>query len=285
VCTLKNFPYMIAHTIQWGRDLFDGLFARRPSQANEALKKLSSSTIESYASFLVSQRGDDAAVQAAEELSEDLAAIEFAGGSLDIDATRVAALNWACKIARTMFYDSIIELMKEHPLESRDEDGEPFWTGTRRPPKALKYEQSTESEQAAINHHLLEFVRAAARLRLVSLFPSLADEMFYIFSVDDAKKALSNPLLVTDAAVDACSAIERIKFLLQDSKQNASIQRYFPIEFEKDDESNGHVAFVNAASNLRAIAYGIPTVDEMETRRVAGNIVPAVSYPLHLSSF
>jgi len=24
VCTLKNFPYEISHTIQWARDLFDG---------------------------------------------------------------------------------------------------------------------------------------------------------------------------------------------------------------------------------------------------------------------
>jgi ubiquitin-activating enzyme E1 len=48
------------------------------------------------------------------------------------------------------------------------------------------------------------------------------------------------------------------------------------VEFEKDDESNGHVEFVTAASNLRAIAYGIPPVDSMETRRVAGNIVPAM---------
>jgi ubiquitin-activating enzyme E1 len=279
VCTLKNFPYMIAHTIQWGRDLFDGLFTRRPSQANEALKALSTSSMESFASSLVSQRGEDAAIQAAEELSEDLAAIEFSGGSSDINASRVAALNWACKMARTLFFDSIVELMKEHPLESLDEDGEPFWTGTRRPPKALKYEMHAESEQAAINHHLVEFVRAAARLRFVSLFPSLADERINVVSIDDAKLALCNPQSATNDSAfrTPVSAIERIKLLLQNSKTHSSVQKYFPIEFEKDDESNGHVAFVNAASNLRAIAYGIPTVDEMETRRVAGNIVPAVS--------
>lgn len=47
-------------------------------------------------------------------------------------------------------------------------------------------------------------------------------------------------------------------------------------DFEKDDESNGHVAFVTAASNLRAMVYGIPPADAMETRRVAGRIVPAM---------
>ena len=28
MCTLKNFPYKIEHTIQWSRDLFEGLFTQ-----------------------------------------------------------------------------------------------------------------------------------------------------------------------------------------------------------------------------------------------------------------
>lgn len=27
MCTLKNFPYQIEHTIQWARDYFQGIFA------------------------------------------------------------------------------------------------------------------------------------------------------------------------------------------------------------------------------------------------------------------
>jgi ubiquitin-activating enzyme E1 len=27
LCTLKNFPYLIEHTIQWARDKFEGFFA------------------------------------------------------------------------------------------------------------------------------------------------------------------------------------------------------------------------------------------------------------------
>jgi len=26
LCTLKNFPYQIEHTIQWARDYFEGVF-------------------------------------------------------------------------------------------------------------------------------------------------------------------------------------------------------------------------------------------------------------------
>jgi len=34
-----------------------------------------------------------------------------------------------------------------------------------------------------------------------------------------------------------------------------------PIEFEKDDDSNFHIDFIHAASNLRARNYKIPEID------------------------
>ena len=33
LCTLKNFPYQIEHTIQWARDYFEGLFVDGPQEA------------------------------------------------------------------------------------------------------------------------------------------------------------------------------------------------------------------------------------------------------------
>lgn len=30
VCTLKTFPYVIEHCVQWGRDVFEGEFAQAP---------------------------------------------------------------------------------------------------------------------------------------------------------------------------------------------------------------------------------------------------------------
>ena len=32
LCTLKNFPYQIEHTIQWGRDYFEGIFCEGPNE-------------------------------------------------------------------------------------------------------------------------------------------------------------------------------------------------------------------------------------------------------------
>ena len=39
VCTLKNFPNAIEHTIQWSRDLFEGYYAQSASDVNAYLSQ------------------------------------------------------------------------------------------------------------------------------------------------------------------------------------------------------------------------------------------------------
>ena len=55
-------------------------------------------------------------------------------------------------------------------------------------------------------------------------------------------------------------------------------QKIFNIqEFEKDDDSNGHVDFIYAASNLKAEIYKIEKCDKLKVKLKAGKIIPAVS--------
>jgi hypothetical protein len=58
--------------------------------------------------------------------------------------------------------------LHQHPLDSVDEDGEPFWTGTRRAPSALPYSdgEKMSEEEKKINENIIDFVRYAARLRI-----------------------------------------------------------------------------------------------------------------------
>lgn len=50
-----------------------------------------------------------------------------------------------------------------------------------------------------------------------------------------------------------------------------------PLQFEKDDDSNGHVDFVTSASALRARMYAIEPADRLKTKRIAGKIIPAIA--------
>lgn len=48
-------------------------------------------------------------------------------------------------------------------------------------------------------------------------------------------------------------------------------------EFEKDDDKNGHIVFIFAASNLRAQNFKIPNEDIIKVKFIAGKIIPAIA--------
>lgn len=53
--------------------------------------------------------------------------------------------------------------------------------------------------------------------------------------------------------------------------------RLKPLEFEKDDDTNLHMDYIVAASNLRAANYKIPPADRHKSKLIAGKIIPAIA--------
>jgi ubiquitin-activating enzyme E1 len=275
VCTLKNFPYQISHTIQWGRDLFDGLFVRRPKQANQYAEVLSETDLEDFGRKLQSDLGEQAAVDAAKELSQDL----YSPSGTDKSLIRKESIEWAIELGNELFHDAIQQLLVQHPVDSLDEDGKPFWSGSRKTPKALLFSDEPILEsQALVNHNYVDFVRYAARLRMEAFLEHPVTQGESLVTVDEVEAALrqrksSSP---TGDSQNNTTPVQ-LKKLLEPLSSFSGLERAQNIaEFEKDDDSNGHIAFITASSNLRAMCYGIPPVDAMETRRVAGKIVPAM---------
>jgi ubiquitin-activating enzyme E1 len=274
LCTLKNFPYAISHTIQWSKDLFDGYFERRPKQANDLASEFSSQALEDFLSKLEIDLGEDEARKAANELATDWWMHRLVKDD-SITVIRATALDWAVKTAHELFHKAVADLLAQHPVDSRDEDGEPFWSGSRRVPKALVFLKADpeDSQQAAINTNLIEFVRSAARLRLETFYGPDRSAVQTGFTTEEAAKALSKDWPEQLSDQDATSRDTLANFSCIKNILSTPLE---VVEFEKDDDTNDHVAFVTAASNLRAICYGIAPVDAMETRRVAGRIVPAM---------
>lgn len=270
VCTLKNFPYLIAHTIQWGRDLFDGFYNRRPKQANELVIQLQESSEDQVVEKMMSELGEVAAIETATELLQDLRSSQLT----DDLSIRDKAIEWAAQCADKFFRYDIESLLKEHPIDSVDDDGDRFWTGSRRAPRAIRFQNgpnSDDPQQAKANENLLSFVQNCAQLRIEALNPASKDDGSSKISREEAESFL--------VAESFCEASKKnLDSLMKDSMELVDEKRldWSQTDFEKDDDSNGHVDFVAAASNLRAICYGIAPVDSMETRRVAGQIVPAM---------
>ena len=50
-----------------------------------------------------------------------------------------------------------------------------------------------------------------------------------------------------------------------------------PPEFKKDDNTNFHIDFIVATSNLRAENYDISPADRLKSKGIAGRIIPAIA--------
>lgn len=270
ICTLKNFPNAIEHTIQWARDEFEGLFRQQAEDANSYGRDAD------YIKNLKLHPGTALATLTA--LRDNL--VTKKGGSMK------ECVVWARLKFEELFHNNIKQLLYNFPLDMTTSTGTPFWSGPKRPPTPMVFSASEPLH--------LDFVLAAANLRakmfglpecrdMSVIKDALQDVMVPEFVPQQGVKIQVTEAEAAEAQQGAASGQdlddEILNKMAAELPPAASVAAspLVAIEFEKDDDANFHMDFITACSNLRASNYSIANADRHQTKLIAGKIIPAIA--------
>lgn len=142
ICTLKNFPNAIEHTLQWARETFEGIFKQA---ADNAAQYISDPT---FIERVLKYPG----VQPVEVLDSVKTALIDEKPNNFFDCIKWARLHW-----QEQYANQITQLLFNFPPDQQTSSGQPFWSGPKRCPEPLVFDVNNELH--------VDYVYAAANLK------------------------------------------------------------------------------------------------------------------------
>jgi ubiquitin-activating enzyme E1 len=267
MCTIRSFPNKIDHTIAWSKEyMFEKLFVKAPQTVNLYL------TQPQFIENSLKQGGNH---------KETLETIR---NYLTTERPRTFedCIAWARQLFESEFSNKIQQLLYNFPKDSETSSGTPFWSGPKRAPDALKFDPNNPSHfgfiVAAANLHAFNYnIKSPGTDKSIYL-RELENVIVPDFTPDSNVKIQADDKepVEAESSFDDNDEIKKLADSLPSPNSLSGFQ-LVPVDFEKDDDSNHHIDFITACSNLRAENYKIEPADRHKTKFIAGKIIPAIA--------
>jgi ubiquitin-activating enzyme E1 len=300
MCTLRNFPSLIEHCIEWARAQFTDQFcvpsgnAKKFVEDKDAfLEKVKRSTID----CANKQLGASAIGTEMPVVKELYKVLTNAIGITFERCIELAYLEF-----HALFRDKILQLIHNFPEDHTTSSGERFWSGAKKYPNASPFSVEDENHMAflmsvsnlyAVGYGLqplpeLDLLPADSEWRDAEYFKKIVSG----FTPPEWKPS-GEKIAANDAELKAMQKAKQDKLDAAGgvSEEETEFRELLAkleaidvdglciqdADFEKDQDQNFHIDFVASTSNLRAANYRIKQATRHKTKMIAGKIIPAIA--------
>ena len=259
MCTLRNFPSKIEHCIEWGLAKFNEFFV----SPIEDLKNF----LENKEQFFSVIQNEDTSTVIINKMKKIINLLEII---LENNFDKI--IKEAVELYHEHFIFQIKKLIDEFPIEHTNKDGSLFWSGSKRFPNVIDFDIKSKDCFNFIKYYSILLARAIN----VKINDNNDNIKKIVENLEKPKYIPPNHKL--PSREEEINEINSLKNWLNNfDNKNIDINNIIPEKFEKDNNENNHVFFINLCSNLGANNYRIPNTNEQQTKMIAGRIVPAIA--------